>query len=1165
MHRRPVRQSLLWTAACLIAVATATGAASAYEKRFICGESPTVNYTDTYGNMYVGDPTYSVTNGAGRVEGWSYETWKPVGGSPDPALYERTRNAWSEYRFDVPSNGDYLVRLHFVEIVTGPPGSQVFDIAIEGQTVLDDLDVFAEAADEHYALAHTFVTSVADGQLNITGTDVAGVMHIAAIEVFDWAPETTAPAAATGLAALSSYNRINLDWDDNTEPDIAGYWLERSETSGGPYTRLTTEPIPQSRYFDDAVAIGPTYYYQLIAVDAYGNEAPPTAEVSAAVKDDATALLPVYKIAIGTTELHALMSDPHSNVYQPATFTYDGQSWQVGVRFRGGIARSLPKKSWKIKFNEFVPGQRFLDDIEELNLNAYHGERTMMRDVVSYDVLKRVGVPASDAEHVHLQVNDQFYGVFGSIEQVDERWLDRYGYPAGGSLYKSQDDGCLQLMPDSLAYTQAYGKKTNRSTGYDDLIALIELINATPPDSLYHTLAPIFDIEGFFNYYAAQIALSNDSFFCHNFYLYHDLDKDFWYYLPWDLDSTWGHLEVYTEGIVHNGSLIHGVSQNPLILGLQQVPHFRNRNLERALEIINTEMPPAIMDPVIDTFHAKFIEDARLDWYKWGWENNSYVDVGNQTLKSYIPLRTNHMNSTVPLFLQPQDLFLNEIMANNDGIYPDEFQEFDDWFEIVNMGTSPVSLAGHFVTDDITNPTKFALPDTTLAPGGYLLIWADDQTWQGPLHANFRLTATGEFVGLFGPLATGNQPIDTKSWGPQIKDVSFGRYPDGHWDWMLMGTPTPIATNTDTGNLPPVVEATQHQPANVGLNVPVVVTSAPYDLDGAITQADIFYNTGAGWMVAGMADDGLSGDGAAGDGVWGGTIPGQPAAGIVNYYVRAVDSNSAVGTEPVDAPDLTFTYQVGYEPPNLVINEIMAQNLTTIADEWGEFDDWVEIHNPTASPVALGGLTLSDNFSIRGKYTFPDTTIEAGDFLIVWADNDPVQGPYHANFRLSAAGEEIGLYGPAITGHAFIDSLTFNTQMPDTSLGRDPDAAPVWVLFHPATPGASNSATAVGDPQAAPPLVLRLGPVHPSPFHPRLAGVTHIPFTLPADGLVSLRIYDAQGRVVRRLVDGALEAGIHSMRWDGTNQAQARVSSGIYFTRLATAAGVRTAKVVLVR
>jgi hypothetical protein len=141
-------------------------------------------------------------------------------------------------------------------------------------------------------------------------------------------------------------------------------------------------------------------------------------------------------------------------------------------------------------------------------------------------------------------------------------------------------------------------------------------------------------------------------------------------------------------------------------------------------------------------------------------------------------------------------LVVNEFMAANSETEPDPQGEYDDWIEIYNYGVGSVDMSGMYLTDDLSFPTKWRFPDElTLYAGDYLLIWADGDTTDTGLHANFKLSADGEEIGLFE--ADGVTLIDSITFGEQTGDVSYGRFPDATDNWYLFATPTPSEENTD--------------------------------------------------------------------------------------------------------------------------------------------------------------------------------------------------------------------------------------------------------------------------------------------------------------------------------------------------------------------------------
>ena len=137
-----------------------------------------------------------------------------------------------------------------------------------------------------------------------------------------------------------------------------------------------------------------------------------------------------------------------------------------------------------------------------------------------------------------------------------------------------------------------------------------------------------------------------------------------------------------------------------------------------------------------------------------------------------------------------QKLYINEFMTSNDSSFADENGEYDDWIEIYNADTAAVNIGGMYITDDLTDPKAWQIPDTdpnvtTIPAGGFLVLWADKQTDQGILHVKLKLSGGGEQIGLFA--SDGTTPIDTLTFGEQTTDVSCGRFPDGSDNWVYFG------------------------------------------------------------------------------------------------------------------------------------------------------------------------------------------------------------------------------------------------------------------------------------------------------------------------------------------------------------------------------------------
>ena len=151
-----------------------------------------------------------------------------------------------------------------------------------------------------------------------------------------------------------------------------------------------------------------------------------------------------------------------------------------------------------------------------------------------------------------------------------------------------------------------------------------------------------------------------------------------------------------------------------------------------------------------------------------------------------------------------QNIKINEIMASNNSVIQDEANEFDDWIELYNAENESVNISGLFLSDDQDNPAKWFVestePDkTTISAGGYLILWADNDTDQGILHMNFKLGKNGEFISIYKLVSNQYILVDSLSFGEQKEDISFGRENDGSDNLVYFSEPTPGSANS--GNI----------------------------------------------------------------------------------------------------------------------------------------------------------------------------------------------------------------------------------------------------------------------------------------------------------------------------------------------------------------------------
>ncbi|CAN2044731.1 spore coat protein H [Candidatus Magnetomoraceae bacterium gMMP-1] len=316
-----------------------------------------------------------------------------------------------------------------------------------------------------------------------------------------------------------------------------------------------------------------------------------------------------------------------------------------------------------------------------------------------------------------------------------------------------------------------------------------------------------------------------------------------------------------------------------------------------------------------------------------------YIYAENNDAAAFSPVRAEYEFYTLSVTNTAGDLVINEFMADNETIITDQDEEYEDWIELYNNSDSEISLKGYYLTDESAELTQWTFPDVSIAAGEYLIVWADKDEDQDGLHANFKLSASGESI----LLADSDQiVIDEITFGEQMADISMARNPNGTGDFTAM-SPTFSAENVESS----------------------------------------------------------------------------------------------------------------YTDSDLVINEFMAENETTVTDQDGEYEDWIEVYNNSDSEISLKGYYLTDESAELTQWTFPDVSIAAGEYLIVWADKDEDQDGLHANFKLSASGESILL---ADSDQIVIDEITFGEQTADISMARNPNGTGDFTAMSP-TFSAENGAS----------------------------------------------------------------------------------------------------------
>jgi hypothetical protein len=142
-------------------------------------------------------------------------------------------------------------------------------------------------------------------------------------------------------------------------------------------------------------------------------------------------------------------------------------------------------------------------------------------------------------------------------------------------------------------------------------------------------------------------------------------------------------------------------------------------------------------------------------------------------------------------------LVINEFSAHESD-HLDEKAEAEDWIEIYNNSEETIDLAGLFISDNLSQDQKYqikATDGTTIGPGEYKILYADEELFDGPLHVNFKLSADGESIGLYQKVGNDLQTLDQLSYDAQIHGSSYSRIPNLTGPFIMTSARTPLAPN----------------------------------------------------------------------------------------------------------------------------------------------------------------------------------------------------------------------------------------------------------------------------------------------------------------------------------------------------------------------------------
>ena len=700
----------------------------------------------------------------------------------------------------------------------------------------------------------------------------------------------------------------------------------------------------------------------------------------------------------------------------------------IGFGLRGNTSRYSQKKSFKISFNNFIPGREFYG-VDKLNLNGEHNDPSIIRSKLCWDLFQKIGMKSSRAAHTRVYINGKYYGLYISVEHIDDEFLKKNFTDDSGNLWKCLYPADLNYLGSdpNLYKTHAYDLKTNEDEGdYSQLVRLIDIINNTPDNLFADSLESIIDINELLKYFSTDILTGSwDDYWSlmNNYYLYYEPSAGMFHFIPYDYDNTFG-----------------------------------------------IDWPPD------------------QDWATADPYNFPKVVAG------YRPLAERVMQND-----QYHDLYTHFLEFNRENLF------------LLPLWQDRIDSLRIMITQSALDDT-FRTLDWGFSFGDFLVSYTDLSYSNQHVKYGLKQYIKHRNETLPGQLSYLNSPpiVYKIDWSPKIPGPDDSIY-------VSVSVFSSVGMNEVSIQFTPHGSSTEDYPMNYS---PVPGTKN-------VEEADR----------------------------WFGVIPprGYGNSGSFRIYVNDINNQSQLYPR-TKSIRINLPTKIDND---ILINEFLANNVSANTDPAGEYDDWIELYNPTSSPVLLTGRYLTDKPDNLTKWQFQQTDLylNSGEFLIIWCDEEEDQEGIHTNFKLSTDGEYIALTDT--DGISVIDSISFASQTSDISYGRFPDGSEYWNFLNP-TPGTSNMITNVNDKFI--PTEFSVS-AYPNPFNPS----TTIQYQIPQTDNVKIEIYDLLGSKIWYKNIDEQPAGKHKITWNGTDKNGGNVSSGVYLLKVQAGSFNQIYKLMLIK
>lgn len=950
------------------------------------------------------------------------------------------RENLKRYVFQVP-NGTYVLGMTFIETRVAAEGLRVFDVLVQGQSWLPRFDIFREAGDFRWLTIRQRV-EVRDGWLDIGFRAHPDKLPplVARIEIRR--PEDIAVEPATpSLTVHGSYRGNRLNWNASVI-DTLGYGVYRSDAPDGPFQAVTEYPVHVNEFVDRRVVPGSSYFYRVQAYGVKGGQSSLSSPRSAVSHASFDGDLRVVDVRVPEEAFVELFDREHGvHPVEGEVFFYGKTR---GLKFNLLTRDPLwqYRKSFRLEFDR----RRGISGFRNLLLLAEAGDPTRLRQKLFFDLQDTLGLGAPRSEYVRLLLNGQYRGLFLERERLGKQYRDRIRVDSVGDFAALEDDGLLRFD------WRPYGKPADGGGSLWNLSLFVQEMNLLNEGEIDDYFERYFYVDRLFGKMALTALVGLERGEVASRHYLGDSRNLRWEVYPSGVpEGAFGQrlFEVPASSEPHPGDVrwsLFGPSLRGRRLPVDRWhilearlfnrPEIWKAYLERVEKMAREEITPEVFEKIVAANFAK-IEKAYADEPRvWPEDGGEAFRSGPQAIGDYFKAHREKLLELIEAERErsPAPLVINELLLRPkaEGIALRDSSLDGAWIEVLNRSSESVALGRYRLSVDPRSSALWPLPDRQLGPGEHLVIQFHGE--DSDLRCNLRPSPTGGVILLARVDEVGAPRVsDAVFYGYQSGGIAYARAGN---DWAHAPRPSPGKTNPPERLDAPgwkyqwKLDRQKNGDHTIWVRVPDAEEVALYikrpgrsSFESVALQAD---EKGYGHSVSVTRFE---------------QDPQMP------FFFLA---RSALGVErpyPLTGPDLTLFIP---DRPTLVINEVLPRPLR--GNSHGEF---IEIYNAGNSSVSIEGMFLTDKRRNPLKWRVPLSGMLAPKgFKVVYADG--LGRGNHAPFKLSNAGEYLGLYHPREAGSVLIDHIAYTAVPANQSWGRERDGKKGGRVWKDPTPGRKN-------------------------------------------------------------------------------------------------------------